>query len=121
VPLALCLLLRFRTQATHEAFLHSDEMWLTVSVLLAHKFLTDSYVNMQAFAYAAGLSQRELIGASWRLLEVLGYRIWIGDGEYVAHMERLDEVWREINFGRVRVMVPLESVRGLGHVGEEVE
>jgi hypothetical protein len=121
VPLALCLLLRFRTHATRETFLYGDEMWLAVSVLLAHKFLTDSYVNMQAFAYAVGLSQRELIGASWRLLEVLEYRIWVGDEEYVAHTESLNKVWRDVFCRRARAAEPLKSVRGVGHLGEEVE
>lgn len=102
VPLALCLLLRFRfaciscedvTDDPSDAM--RDDVLIAISVHLAYKWLTDGgEVNIQHWAVPLQLNKKHLIEAEREFLGMIGYSVWVKNEEYFAFKGKAEDLWK---------------------------
>jgi hypothetical protein len=97
VPLALCLLLRFRmVPARDRSPDPSDEVLIAVSVFIAYKLLFEHDVSVLGWDVHLEMKSKVLVEAERHFLHVLEHRCWIRDEGFVALKGRLDALWNDV-------------------------
>jgi hypothetical protein len=97
VPLALCLLLRFRmVPARDRSPDPSDEVLIAVSVFIAYKLLFEHDVSVQGWDVHLEMKSKVLVEAERHFLQVLQHRCWIRDEGFIVLKSRLDALWNDV-------------------------
>lgn len=94
IPLALCLLVRFRL-ACAKPQTTNDEL-LATAVFVAYKFLVDGGEERRSrWAVALEMGEGRMGVVERGFLETLGHGVWVRDGEFLMCVGRMEWLWEE--------------------------
>lgn len=89
-----------------------DETWIAVSVVLAYKYIQDYEVNLRPWAMVLQVNLASFVAAEITFLQVIDYRLWVPEDDYLRVKGRLVELWEKVFKGATRtVEVPTFLVR----------